>query len=280
MLAKALNAEILSADARQFYRSMDVGTAKPTAKQLSEVPHHFIDILDPSEEYSAGQFERDGIDFLSTYFKSKEVCLLVGGSGMYINAITEGFDDLPKSTPAVRAMLSDLYREKGLAHMQNLLEKADPAYFKEVDLNNVQRVQRALEAIEMTGIPFSQLRTNSSQKRAFRIEKILIQPPREMLYKRINDRADDMLKKGLMDEVKSLYHLKNQNALKTVGYQELFDFMDGKCSLDDAIDKIKQHSRNYAKRQITWFKKQREYRVFETNEFDPVIRHLAERLNV
>jgi tRNA dimethylallyltransferase len=279
-LAEVYNAEIISADARQFFRKMDIGTAKPDADQLTQIPHHFIDILEPTEEYNAGRFENEGIQFLEEYFKSNDICIMVGGSGMYINAITEGFDDLPSTPPAVREKYSQLFEDHGIEYLQQLLQKADPDYYVEVDLSNKQRVQRALEAIEVSGVPFSKLRTKQKQKRPFAIHKILIDPPRELLYQRINERVDSMLEKGLLEEVKSLYDFKDYNALKTVGYQEIIDFLDEKRSLDEAIDKIKQHTRNYAKRQNTWFKKQSNYQSFDSNDFDAVKRHLDESLNV
>jgi tRNA dimethylallyltransferase len=279
-LAEAYNAEIISADARQFYRKMDIGTAKPEPHQLAQVKHHFIDILEPNEDYNAGKFEDEGLQFLTEYFKRKENCIMVGGSGMYLNAITEGFDDLPSTPVAIREKYNQLFTQQGIEHLQQLLKKADPDYYEEVDLNNKQRVQRALEAIEVSGSAFSKLRTKQSQQRPFSIFKVLLNPPREDLYKRINHRVDTMLESGLLAEVKSLYNFKSCNALKTVGYQELFDFLDGKRSFDEAVDKIKQHTRNYAKRQNTWFKKQDGYSTFQSNEFDAIKRHLDERLNV
>ena len=279
-LAAAYNAEILSADARQFYRQMDIGTAKPTSEQLAKIPHHFIDILEPSENYNAGLFEKEGMSFLESYFKTKDTCILVGGSGMYINAIIEGFDDLPSTSAEVRERFNTLFDKHGIEHLQTLLKKVDPEYYNEVDLHNRQRVQRALEAIEMSGKPFSKLRTKQKQKRPFDIHKVVINPPRELLYQRINKRVDAMLEEGLLEEVNSLVSLKDQNALKTVGYHEIFDFLEGKRSIAEAVDKIKQHTRNYAKRQNTWFKKQSDYASFLSNEFDPIKRHLDQRLNV
>lgn len=279
-LAKAYNAEILSADARQFYRKMDIGTAKPSPQQLAEVNHHFIDFIDPSAEYNAGQYEKEAISFLNQYFENNEICILTGGSGMYINAVTEGFDELPSTPITIREKFNVLYENKGISHLQELLKSADPQYFEEVDIHNKQRIQRALEAIEVSGKPFSELRKKQKQKRKFAIQKIVLTPSRQELYLRINNRVDEMVKAGLLEEVQSLISLKNCNALQTVGYQELFDYLEGSKTFEEAIDKIKQHTRNYAKRQTTWFRKQDDYVSFSSNEFDHIKRHLDEILNV
>ena len=279
-LAKAYNAEILSADARQFYRKMDIGTAKPSPQQLAEVNHHFIDFIDPSAEYNAGQYEKEAISFLNQYFENNEICILTGGSGMYINAVTEGFDELPSTPITIREKFNVLYENKGISHLQELLKSADPQYFEEVDIHNKQRIQRALEAIEVSGKPFSELRKKQKQKRKFAIQKIVLTPSRQELYLRINNRVDEMVKAGLLEEVQSLISLKNCNALQTVGYQELFDYLEGSKTFEEAIDKIKQHTRNYAKRQTTWFRKQDDYVSFSSNEFDRIKRHLDESLNV
>jgi len=279
-LAKAYNAEIISADARQFYRKMDIGTAKPSPQQLADVKHHFIDFLDPSAEYNAGQFEKEAITFLSQYFETNEICILTGGSGMYINAVTEGFDDLPSTPISIREKFNVIYENKGITYLQELLKSADPQYFEEVDIHNKQRIQRALEAIEVSGKPFSELRKKQKQKRKFAIQKIVLTPTRQDLYLRINNRVDEMVKAGLLEEVKSLMNLKNCNALQTVGYQELFEYLEGSKTFEEAIDKIKQHTRNYAKRQTTWFRKQSDYVSFSSNEFDRIKRHLDESLNV
>lgn len=279
-LAKHFNAEIISADARQFYRGMNIGTAKASTEEQSAVRHHFIDNLDPNENYSAGQFEDEVIKFLSSYFKESETAILVGGSGLYINAVTQGFDDLPRAREEIRTNWNEAFEAKGLAHLQERLKEVDPDYFAEVDLNNRMRLQRALESFDETGIPFSKQRKGKPKKRNFSIHHIAIVPPREELYDRINKRVDQMMSKGLESEVKGLLKWKNQNALQTVGYKEIFDYLSGEMSLEEAVLKIKQHSRNYAKRQYTWLRKQEQYGVFTSNDPEPVIRHLQEKMNV
>lgn len=279
-LAEQFNAEIISADARQFYRKMDIGTAKPTPAERAQVPHHFVDILNPEDHYTAGQYEKDVMAFLDDYFTRKQTAILVGGSGLYLKAITDGFDDLPSTPPEVRAHFDRIRTEQGLDALAALLQQKDPAYHQTVDLQNPQRVQRALEAMEVSGKPFSTLRTAKPRQRPFRMHLILLQPPREMLYRRINTRVDEMVAAGLVEEARALLPLKEHNALQTVGYQELFDHFEGKTSLAEAVEKIKQHTRNFAKRQITWFKRQEGYQSFEPNQQEDVFRHLHRRLNV
>lgn len=279
-VAKHFNAEIISADARQFYKGMDMGTAKATSQEQSEVPHHFIDTLDPDQEYTAGQFEKDVLAFLHEYFKLKEVAVLVGGSGLYLKAITEGFDDLPYTPPEIRMYFNKQFEVHGLSKLQGMLKEQDPEYYDTVDINNRQRVQRALEAMKVSGKRFSELWHKQSKQRPFDMLKVLISPEREALYERINRRVDEMISHGLVEEARQFYPLKDANALQTLGYKELFEHFDGQVELDHAIDKIKQHTRNYAKRQFTWFKNQDGYTVFENPDPDAVIRHLEEQMNV
>lgn len=279
-LAEAIDAEIISGDARQFYRRMDIGTAKPTSEELTRVPHHFIDILDPQEDYTAGIFEQEVLTFLQTYFERKQIAILVGGSGLYIKAVIEGFDQVPPTPPAIREHFQKILDLQGIEALQRLLKEKDPTYYEEVDKDNPQRVMRALEAIEVSGKAFSELRKQAQQERPFRIHPILLQPDRAALYERINTRVDEMVHLGLEEEASSLYPLKHHNALQTVGYQEWFDHFDGVLSRDEAILKIKQHTRNYAKRQFTWFRKQDDFHSFTTWNEDDVLRHLRKRLNV
>ncbi|NQV51689.1 MAG: tRNA (adenosine(37)-N6)-dimethylallyltransferase MiaA [Flavobacteriales bacterium] len=279
-LAHQFHAEILSGDARQFYRGMDIGTAKPTVAERAQVPHHFIDTLDPSGEYTAGQFERDALEFLENYFTSHDVAILVGGSGLYIKAVTDGFDDLPSTPPEVRAKFDALRNEQGLSALVNLLKAQDPSYAATVDLDNPQRVQRALEAMETSGKLFSAMRAAQAKARPFQVHRILLHPERDALYDRINARVDAMIEAGLEQEARGLYPMKSFNALQTVGYQEFFDHFDGELTRDDAIDKIKQHTRNYAKRQFTWFKKQDGFKKFTLEKEDDVLRHLRDQMNV
>jgi tRNA dimethylallyltransferase len=273
-LAKKYDAEIISADARQFYVGMDIGTAKVSKSEQAEIPHHFLDVLAPNESYNAGKFETDVLNFLEDYFARKSVAILVGGSGLYINAVKNGFDPLPSTTPEMREKWSQLLFENGIEFLQKELLRLDPDYYDIVDLNNHQRVQRALEAIDQTGKTFTSLRTSSVKNRSFKMVEIQIIPEREMLYDRINERVDQMMRAGLLEEVKSLVAFKDENALQTVGYKELFDHLSGVYSLEEAIEKIKQHTRNFAKRQYTWFKKNAGDLILSEPDLNEASKHL------
>lgn len=276
-VAKAFDAEILSADSRQFYRHLDIGTAKPTAQEQHTVRHHFIDILEPHETYSAGAYESDVLTLLQGYFQHKDVAVITGGSGLYLNAVIHGFDDLPASTPATRQKWQEFYNREGLGGLQEALRTADPEYARQVDMNNPQRMLRALEAIDTSGLPFSALRKQHMAQRDFGVEQLLLWPPRDLLYQRINQRVDNMIAAGLVEEAHSLEKFRKYNALQTVGYTELFAYFDGKMTLDEAVSKIKQHTRNYAKRQYTWFGSQNGYVKFESAEPSLVIKHLKQK---
>lgn len=279
-IATWLKAEIFSADGRQFYRGMNIGTAKPSATELNEVPHHFIDHLEPDEQYSAGQFEQDALCALKSYFVKNKHAILVGGSGLYINAVTEGFDNLPATSDEVRKKFNTIYAKGGIETLNEMLRIKDPVYYFKIDLQNRQRVQRALEAMDMQELPFSQLQQNQKAPREFTVHKVLLLPDRDTLYNRINNRVDAMIKDGLVEEVINLSSYAQTNALNTVGYKEIFDHLKGHLTLEEAIEKIKQHNRNYAKRQTTWFKKQSGYVTFSSNDFVPIKKHLIQVLNV
>jgi tRNA dimethylallyltransferase len=279
-LAKKYDAEIISADARQFYVGMDIGTAKVSKSEQAEIPHHFLDVLAPNESYNAGKFETDVLNFLEDYFARKSVAILVGGSGLYINAVKNGFDPLPSTTPEMREKWSQLLFENGIEFLQKELLRLDPDYYDIVDLNNHQRVQRALEAIDQTGKTFTSLRTSSVKNRSFKMVEIQIIPEREMLYDRINERVDQMMRAGLLEEVKSLVAFKDENALQTVGYKELFDHLSGVYSLEEAIEKIKQHTRNFAKRQYTWFKKNAGDLILSEPDLNEASKHLKKIISV
>lgn len=265
-LAQHFNTVILSADSRQFFKEMSIGTAKPTAEELAAAPHYFIDSHSITEPFSVGDFEKQGMELLDELFKAHDIIIIVGGSGLYIKAICEGFDHIPDADEGVREKLNAELEEKGLAHLQEKLKQVDPDYYNEVDINNPQRVIRALEVFESTGKPFSSYRVANTNTRPFNIIKIALDMPREQLYNRINQRVDVMLEQGLLDEVKSLLPYRHLNALNTVGYSEVFDYLDGKVDLDTAIDKIKQNTRRFAKRQLTWFRKDKDFHWFEANE--------------
>ncbi|HTD39158.1 MAG TPA: tRNA (adenosine(37)-N6)-dimethylallyltransferase MiaA [Mucilaginibacter sp.] len=257
-LAQQLNTEIISADSRQFYREMSIGTAKPDAEELSQVKHHFINSHSITENFTVGDFEKQALQLLDELFKTHDDVIMAGGSGLFIQAVTQGFDVLPVADPGIRTNLNQEFTEKGIEYLQEKLKSADLIYYKQVDLNNPQRLIRALEVFETTGKPFSSYRMAVASKRPFESIKIGLNLPREVLYGRINQRVDIMVKQGLVEEVRSLLPYRHLNALNTVGYSELFDYFDGKTDLNTAIELIKQNTRRFAKRQLTWFRKDKE----------------------
>lgn len=254
-LAQHLQTVILSADSRQFYQEMNIGTAKPTFEELAAIPHHFINSHRLTDVYSAGDFERDALQLLEELFVHRDIVLLVGGSGLFVDAVCQGLDDLPQPSPGVRDQLNHLHEHEGLVHLQQRLEKVDPVYYGEVDIQNPQRVIRALEVYESTGLPFSYFRKQQRKKRPFQVRKLGLNTDRVCLYERINTRVDAMMEAGLLDEVKSLLPYRDLPPLQTVGYAELFDYLDGNYTLSEAVSRIKQNTRRYAKRQLTWFRK-------------------------
>jgi tRNA dimethylallyltransferase len=256
--AKEFSTEIISADSRQFYKELNIGTAKPSKEQLTEVKHHFIDSHSITETFTAGNFETEGLKVLNELFKTKDTVVLVGGSGLYINALVNGFDEMPEVDQSLRKKLQELYEKEGITALQKLLEEKDPEYFAQVDLKNPQRLIRALE-VSISGAPYSSYRKNGAASagpgRNFQVKKIAIDFPREELYKRIDKRVDAMMEQGLLEEVKGLVKYKGHNALNTVGYTELFDYLEGKTDLEEAVRLIKRNTRHYAKRQLTWFRR-------------------------
>lgn len=277
-LAKHYHTVILSADSRQFYKGLDIGTAKPNKEQLTAVPHYFIDTKSPGELYGAGHYEKDAIKLLDELFKEHEVVFLVGGSGLYINAVTNGVDDFVEVPAGLREELNALYTEKGLGWLQEELKLKDPEYFDSVDTNNPQRLIRALEVCLHTGLPYSSFLNRPREARKFEIVKILINSDRQQLYQQINARVDEMMASGLLEEVKNNSIYKKENALKTVGYNELYAFMDGSYDLKTAVEKIKQHTRNYAKRQLTWFKNQDQFQEFAPNELSKIMQFINQKM--
>lgn len=254
-LAKALHCDILSADSRQFYKKMAIGTAKPTREEMDGVAHHFIDFLEPEDYYSAGRFEVDVLAKLKDIFVEKQVSILTGGSGLYIQAVCDGMDFFPAPDLAMRDKLYQELDQHGVEPLAEELKMKDPEYFNEVDVENPQRIIRALEICRSTGQPFSQFRKKAMDQRPFSILKIGLERPREELYDRINTRVDMMMEAGLLEEAKSLYPIKALNALQTVGYRELFDYLSSVHDLEEAVRLIKRNTRRYAKRQLTWFKR-------------------------
>jgi|SRR6185503_14714207 len=257
-LAKHYKTVVVSADSRQFYREMSIGTAKPSHEEQAAARHYFIDSLSITENYTAGDYESDGLKLLDELFKTRDVVILAGGSGLFIKAICEGFDSFPDIKPGIREKLNDEFLNKGIAYLQDKLKLVDPLYYNQVDLNNSQRVIRALEVFESAGKPYSSFRKSGSGERPFLIVKVGLGIDRAALYERINRRVDEMIKQGLVEEVRSLLPYRHLNALNTVGYAELFDYFDHKTDLETAIALIKQNTRRFAKRQMTWFNKDKD----------------------
>ncbi len=271
-LAKQLETEIISCDSRQFYKEMQIGTAAPTAEELASVPHHFIRFLSVTEPYDVSRFEADALACLENLFIKKQFAIMTGGSGLYIDAVCHGFDELPDRDPELRIKLQQEYKKYGLEYLQEQVKKLDPEYFSKVDVNNPNRLLRAIEVCIITGKTFSQLRLGKPQERSFRILKIVLNRERKELFDRIALRTDKMIADGMVDEVRSLIPYRHFNALKTVGYKEIFEYLDGKVSLSQAIEDIKTNTRRYAKRQLTWFKKDTEYKWFHPNEINDIMK--------
>ncbi len=278
-LAQHFDTEIISADSRQFYKEMGIGTAKPDAAELAAVPHHFINSLSIVEEYSAGDFERDALALLDQLFQKHDILIMVGGSGLFVRAVCEGLDDLPKAPQEIRDQLNAELVNQGLQVLKARLKEVDPDYYAVADIDNPQRVVRALEVYETTGKPMSSYQKKAGTSRPFDIITIGIHLNREHLYERINARVDQMIASGLLEEVQLLEPYRHKPALLTVGYVEIFDYLDGKLSWEEAVNKIKQNSRRYAKRQITWFKKYGQTTWFESQDKEGMCSFLDEAIH-
>lgn len=279
-LAKLFNTEIISADSRQFYREMSIGTAKPSREELIQVKHHFVNNLSIQEEYNASDFEKECLTFLNTYFKDNEVAILCGGSGMYVNAVLNGFDEnVPTADVQLRAELNLQLEREGIESLQSKLREIDPECYQTIDIHNSKRVLRAIEICMLTGQPNSMVKKGIKKNRPFNVIKIGLEMDRKQLYNRINKRVDLMLKEGLLEEVESVLKWSQLNALNTVGYKELFDYLNGESSLDFAIEKIKVNSRRYAKRQLTWFKKEEDTKWFHPAQIDKISGYIRSILN-
>lgn len=262
-LAQKYKTEIISTDSRQFYRELQIGTAAPTKEELAIVPHHFIGNLSIHDYYNVSLYEQQALNLLSTLFKKHNVVVAVGGSGLYIDALCYGIDDLPDAEPKLRKKIKDNFDTYGIEYLQDEVRRLDPVYFSEADIMNPKRLQRALEVILQTGKTYSSLRTRKKKIRDFEIDKYVLNMPREILNDRINKRVDIMIEQGLEAEVKMLIPNKDLNALNTVGYKELFQYYNGSISRDQAITDIKTHSRRYAKRQVTWWKRYDDFEWIE-----------------
>lgn len=277
-LAKAFDAEIISADSRQFYKELSIGTAAPTAEELAQVKHHFVHNLSIEDKYDVADYEKDVLSYLKQYFKTKNVAVMTGGSGLFIDAVCNGLDSMPDISEEVRDRVSKMLETDGIEALQKEVEKVDNDYFQVVDRQNPRRLQRALEVYYQTGRPYSAFRQRNVAKRDFEIIKLAILWDRDKLIERINQRVDMMMQQGLLDEVKSVYQKRHLNSLNTVGYKELFDYLDGKCTLEQAVEQIKINTRQYAKRQMTWLRKNGDYQWFTIDEVDGIFNTLFEKL--
>lgn len=275
-LAERFGAPVISTDSRQIYRGLPIGTAQPSAEQLAAVEHHFIATHDISENFSCGEYEVRALDLLNDLFEKHDTVIAVGGSGLYVRALCEGMDDLPHADETLRRELNKRLEHDGLPSLLEELQRLDPEYYEAVDRNNPARVLRAVEVCLQTGRPYSSLRTGMRRKRDFKIIKTGIDMPREELYDRINRRVDAMMAAGLEEEARAVYSYRHYNSLQTVGYKELFDFFDGKISRDEAVELIKRNTRRYAKRQLTWFRRDKEIRWFANGEFDAMVKYVLD----
>jgi tRNA dimethylallyltransferase len=278
-LAKHFDTEILSADSRQFFKEMEIGTAVPSQEELAQVPHHFIQHKSIFEPYSVGDFEKEAMTVLDGLFQQKDTAVIVGGSGLYVDAVVHGLDEFPEVDPNIRATLNQKLEKNGLSSLQEELKLKDPTYYKIVDLENPHRLIRALEVCRASGQPFSSFLNRPKPKRPFKTLYVGLEAPREVIYERINQRVDLMMQAGLLEEAERLYPHKTLNALQTVGYKELFEYLDGHCTLEFAVSEIKKNTRRFAKRQLTWLRKNKDILWIPYNgETEKVLQIITDRL--
>jgi len=278
-VAKKFATVIVSADSRQFFAEMQIGTARPSTAEMQGVPHHLVGHISIAQNYTVSDFEQEALGILEKEFQTKNLVILTGGSGLYVKVLCEGLDNIPQIEPHWREKAQQAYHEKGIEFLQQELARLDATYFAEVDIHNPQRLMRALEICWATGKPFSYFRQGKKQNRPFRILKIGLERPREELYERINRRVDTMIEQGLLEEAKSLLPYKNHNALQTVGYKEMFDFLENKQTWEETIRLIKQNTRHYAKRQMTWFKKDKEIHWFHPEDYEKMCQFIEEKVS-
>ena len=278
-LAEHFSTEIISADSRQFYKELIIGTATPSPSELNRITHHFINHKSITENYNVGEYESEAIQKLEELFNKYDLIILTGGSGLFINAVIYGLDSFPEIPPEIRKSLQLKFEQEGLSWVQHEVFIKDPEYFSQVDQSNPQRLLRALEVCIATGKPFSSFKSGITKQRSFDTINILLNENRKKLYDKINQRVELMIEAGLVQEVKTLLPFKDLNALNTVGYKELFDYLEGKISLEQSIELIKQNSRRYAKRQLTWFRKNQSYHVFEPDQLSE-IKELINRITL
>lgn len=277
-IAHHFGSDIISADSRQFFRDMKIGTSVPTDVQLTEIKHHFIRFMPVADYYSSSLFERDVLTLLPDLFRDNRIVLMVGGSAMYIDAVCKGIDDIPDVDQSVRSKLTLKYKEEGIAGLRLALKLLDPEHYKVVDLKNPKRILRALEICETTGRPYSSFLTKQKRERDFQIIRIGLERPRQELYDRINRRVDKMIDDGLENEARALFDLRHLNALNSVGYREFFDYFEGKISREKAIELIKRNSRRYAKRQMTWWGKDKAIAWFSPEKVPEIIRYIESKI--
>ena len=270
-VAQYFRCPVVSADSRQFYREMETGTAKPTTEERAKVPHYFVDFLSVQDEYSAGKFEKEVIPFLEQLFSTHKFVVMTGGSGLFIKAVCEGLDRFPAISENTRNSLQELYQNQGLSGLLEELQAKDPEYFEIVDRKNPRRIIRALEVIHESGQPFSYFRAKTHSNRSFDIFKASLYLPRDELYAKIEARCDNMIRQGLLDEVEKLYPFRHLNALKTIGYREFFPYLEGKISLEEAVQEFKKASRRYAKRQLTWFRGDENVHWYKPDEHQKMV---------
>ena len=277
-LAQYFNTEIISADSRQCYRELNIGVATPSAQQLQQVKHYFIQSHSVHEEVNAAVFENYALDSIKNIFQDHDIAIVTGGTGLYVKAFCEGLDEIPEVDGNIRSKIIQQYEEKGLSWLQEEVSVNDPLYYSAGEIQNPQRLMRALEVLLSTGRSIRSFQRQQPQERDFRIIKTGLELPREQLYQNINHRVDEMMKQGLLDEVKGLTPLRQLNALQTVGYSELFKYLDGSISLEEAIEEIRKNTRHYAKRQMTWFRKDPSIKWFLPTEFDTLKSYLKHNL--
>ncbi len=271
-LANAFDCEIISCDSRQFFKEMTIGTAVPDAEELAAAQHHFIHNKSIFDSYTVGDFEREALTKLDELFEKSDFAVMVGGSGLYVDAVLKGFDEFPEIDASVRDKITSEFEKHGISYLQSELERLDPTYFSQVDTSNPQRLMRALEVSIGTGKPYSSFRKQKTNNRNFTPIVIGLDAEREIIYDRINKRVDVMVKQGLVEEARSVYPYKNLNALQTVGYRELFDYFDGKISLEFAIEEIKKNTRRFAKRQLTWFRRNEDANWFTAGQVEEIVK--------
>ena len=278
-VAKALGTEIISADSRQFYKELPIGTAAPTPEEQAEVQHHMIHNLNVEDKYDVADYEQDVLNLLNQLFVNHDAVVLTGGSGLFIDAVCKGLDSIPDISEEVRNKVDELYKKGGLIALQNEVERLDPEYYSIVDKYNPRRLQRAVEVCYQTGLTYSSFRKNTVKQRDFKIIKVALLWERSELVMRINKRVDIMVNEGLVEEAKAMYPKRYLNSLNTVGYKEIFEHFDGKVSLDEAIENIKINTRQYAKRQMTWLRKNNDYKWFTIDELDEMLNYINSVIN-